>query len=260
MQWPRRATCLLDRRQGRAFTIKVIPCNCKTQNVKERSIAAPPRDSSQPLFDIGDWLKTRCVIIIIAIHQSPVGPIPGDRIMVQGRPTDPSRYAEHDARCPPLRTAPDEPAEWKERWSRRWLWSGLLNVFCGFEHQFTREYSDVHQWTIAGSRTAWWLRKSGTKRLSWAALWSGQNLSIPLQTPRTGWKGCVILRYAREKPWKTHGFWFCFFLKLILSQACLSRGMKQCGKRGAVEVTSSLEKYNKIYIWSKKHGSLQIFP
>jgi hypothetical protein len=40
----------------------------------------------------------------------------------------------------------------------------------------------------------------------------------------------------------------------------LSRGMKQCGKRGAVEVTSSLEKYNKIYIWSKKHGSLQIFP
>ena len=111
MQWPRRATCLLDIRQGWAFTIKVIPCNCKTQNVKERSIAAPPRDSSQPLFDIGDWLKTRCVIIIIAIHQSPVGPIPGDRIMVQGRPTDPSRYAEHDARCPPFRTAPDEPAE-----------------------------------------------------------------------------------------------------------------------------------------------------
>ena len=223
MQWPRRATCLLDRRQGWAFTIKVIPCNCKTQNVKERSIAAPPRDSSQPLFDIGDWLKTRCVRIIIAIHQSPVGPIPGDRIMVQGRPTDPSRYAEHDARCPPLRTAPDEPAEWKERWSRRWLWSGLLNVFLWiWAYRFTLWWTNILPWKIpifngkihhkwpfsiamlvhqAGYQRIFWCSPVGHRRfkdrLVAEKVWNQKTeLSCPvewpepqpLQTPRAGWR------------------------------------------------------------------------
>ena len=230
MQWPRRATCLLDIRQGWAFTIKVIPCNCKTQNVKERSIAAPPRDSSQPLFDIGDWLKTRCVIIIIAIHQSPVGPIPGDRnhgpgtthrpIKVCGarRPlsalTDSSWWASGMKRAVIPEMAVIRPFE-----CLLWIWASVYQRIFWCSPVDHRRFKDP----LGG----------------WESLEPKDWAELPCGVARTSAFHCRLPELDERDVWyydmhgKNHGkpmVSVFFFLKLILSQACLSRGMKQCGK------------------------------